>query len=600
MLILEVLEEGAVRLSVEISGPVEVGRQRTGEPAPYVLVTPAEGPPRLLVARQDENNVSRRHFRLAPLPGGGALLSNFSPVPLIFEESDEAGTAVPPNASVERAPPFTLSLFGRSIRARPAPGGPGEMHSLAGRTIGPGSGPRATLAPPTLAGADLGPLIGYLQQAVGVLQKSTGSVDFLEQAVEAMVDIVGLHTARVLLVEGDDWAVAASHPKEAAPGWWPSARVLGRVRREKRTFWLEVGDAGGDSLQGVQTVVAAPLLSADEQVIGALYGERHLERKGEVGPVGKLEALLVDLLASGVATGLARQEQERAALAAQARFEQFFTPSLARHLARQPDLLEGREAEVTVLFADVHGFSRFSERLGPADTVRWVGDVLGELSGLALAEGGVLVDYIGDEMMALWGAPEAQPDHAERAVRAALAFVAALPKLNERWAGVLGTPMDLGIGVCTGPAYVGNTGSRHKFKYGPLGSTVNIASRVQGLTKYLKCQALVTASTRARLGPAFSARRVCRARLVNIAGPVDVYAVEPPGDELRGLIFQRTEEALAALEEGDFGKAVVLAGAALQLHPSDGPLRLTLARASQMLVEEGQAAWCPVWSPPGK
>src|SRR5204863_6773170 len=112
---------------------------------------------------------------------------------------------------------------------------------------------------------------------------------------------------------------------------------------------------------------------------------------------------------------LARQEQERAALQAQVRFEQFFGTELACQLCQEPDLLEGREAEVTLLFCDVRGFSRVSEKLGPAGTVRWIFDVMGDLSKCVLDEGGVLVDYVGDELMAMWGAPQEQPDQSERA-----------------------------------------------------------------------------------------------------------------------------------------------------------------------------------------
>jgi class 3 adenylate cyclase len=109
--------------------------------------------------------------------------------------------------------------------------------------------------------------------------------------------------------------------------------------------------------------------------------------------------------------------------------------------------------------------------------------------------------------MAMWGAPKDQPDHAERAARAALAMLAAVPELNARWQAELGEPLDLGIGLNSGPAQVGNTGSRYKFKYGPLGNTVNLASRVQGLTKYVKCRLLVTAATRRGLAANFIAGR---------------------------------------------------------------------------------------------
>ena len=127
---------------------------------------------------------------------------------------------------------------------------------------------------------------------------------------------------------------------------------------------------------------------------------------------------------------------------------------------------------MTLLFADVRGFSRISERLGPAGTVNWINDIMGALSTCVLDHQGVLVDYIGDELIAMWGAPKEAPDHARRACRAALDMLAKLPELNERWRSTLKEPMGLGIGINTGVAQVGNTGSAYKFKYGALDAWV--------------------------------------------------------------------------------------------------------------------------------
>src|SRR5262249_39402786 len=162
-----------------------------------------------------------------------------------------------------------------------------------------------------------------------------------------------------------------------------------------------------------------------------------------------------EVLACAVAAGLARVEQERAALAERVRFEQFFTADLARQLAAQPDLLEGRDVEVSLLFCDIRGFSRVSEKLGPAKTGAWVGDIMEALSECVLKHQGVVVDYIGDELLAMWGAPQAQPDKAALACRAALDMRALLPQLNERWQPLLGEAIDLGIGINTGVARVG-------------------------------------------------------------------------------------------------------------------------------------------------
>ena len=134
----------------------------------------------------------------------------------------------------------------------------------------------------------------------------------------------------------------------------------------------------------------------------------------------------------------------------------------------------------------------------------------------------MLVDYVGDEMMAMWGAPQAQPDHAERACLAALAMLDQLPDLDARWRATLGEPMAFGIGIDTGVARVGNTGSRRKFKYGPLGNTVNRASRVQGATKHFKARVLITSTTSAKLGPEFQTRRLGKTRVVGMAEPLEL------------------------------------------------------------------------------
>jgi adenylate cyclase len=304
-------------------------------------------------------------------------------------------------------------------------------------------------------------------------------------------------------------------------------------------------------------------------------------------------------LACGVATGLARQEKERQALQSQVRFEQFFGPDLAAQLADEPDLLKGRAAEVTLLFCDVRGFSLASERLGPERTVEWISDAMSELSECVVNEQGVLVDYIGDELLAMWGAPKPQSDQAERAVRAALAMRSRLPALNARWQDKLGEAMDFGVGINTGPARVGNTGSRFKFKYGPLGNSVNLASRVQGLTKYLGCPLLVTQETRDRLGKDFLARRVVNARVVNITEPVDLYEVEPAGSVERRRFFGESEAALDELERKEFSQAARLSGALLHEHAGDVPLLLVLSRAAEMLMRGG-VGFQKVWEAPGK
>jgi adenylate cyclase len=286
-------------------------------------------------------------------------------------------------------------------------------------------------------------------------------------------------------------------------------------------------------------------------------------------------------------------------MAARVQFEQFFTPALAAELAARPDLLKGRNLEVTLLFCDIRGFSRISERLGPVGTVEWISDVMGILSDCVLAHQGVLVDYLGDELIAMWGAPQEEPRHAQLASRAALDMLERLPTLNQRWSKKLGESFRFGIGINTGIAQVGNTGTHRKFKYGALGNTVNIASRVQGATKYLRTTLVITGTTQAQLDPTFSTRRLCKAALVNIAEPVALYEVATSGEAAWTHLKSAYEQALNEFESRNIGKAVRILGNLIAERPDDGPSLILLSRAVNCMVEDA-AEFDPVWELPGK
>jgi adenylate cyclase len=590
--------------SADLTGPAELGRQNKGEQAPYCQLQTVEGC-RIVLARLDEDMISRRHLRIEPLPEGRVRLTNLSQRQAVRLAD---GSRLEPGASSEARLPTTVMLGSRTIRLQ-LPTGPEadeNLQSLSEMTRAPGrdiSLARVPLGRSLMAGPSVGveDLVGWIEAALGVLQGAAGSTDFFLQAARAVVDLAGLDSARVLLRQDDDWNVHAVQNAPDAPpetDWQPSRQVLARLVAEKRTFWQVPSGQHADSLRGVKAVVAAPILDRHGQVIGALYGDRR-HRSATWRPISRLEALLVQVLAGAVAAGLARLEQEQAAVRARVQLEQFFTRSLYQELEAHPELLDPRDADVTVLFCDIRGFSRISEKLGAARTVEWIRDVMGALSECILAEEGVVVEYIGDELMAMWGAPAQASDHAARACRAALALLGQLPVLNERWAEVLGEPMDLGIGINSGSARVGNIGSRHKFKYGPLGNTVNLASRVQGATKYLKTRILLTRAVRDQLGEDFALRRLCQVRVVNIHEPVELYelaaANRPEWQQLR----KDYEAALTHFETGHVRTAVRILANVHCEYPDDGPTLVLLARAVAGLARE-TTPLDPVWELPGK
>ncbi|MBL8796781.1 MAG: adenylate/guanylate cyclase domain-containing protein [Planctomycetia bacterium] len=586
--------------TADVQGIVELGRATDKEAPPYHTARIA-GVWRVVIARLDETSFSRKHLRIEPLANDRARLQNLSnTLPVRLTD----GSQLAPGGAREVRLPVVVSFGKRSVRFQPdeaddATAAP--LQSLVEVTRAPRREEMSRQLKKFSASTDsisLETLMPWLHTALAVLQSAAGASDFFDKAARAMVDLVDMDSGRVLVRDGDDWHVAAqADGGRADASWRPSRQVLSRVLEEKRTFWNTPAQAAA-SLVEIKAVVAAPISDRNGDVIGALYGDR---RQGDAGarPVSKLDAMLVELLASGVAAGLSRVEQEQAAVRAQVQFEQYFTPQLARQLATQPDLLEGRDADVTLLFCDIRGFSRISSQLGPVKTFEWIGSVMEALSACVYEHGGVLVNYIGDELMAMWGAPEAQPDHAALACRAALRMLECLPALDERWRGTLGAPLAVGVGVNTGPARVGNTGSTRRRMYGPLGNTVNLASRVQGATKYLKTPLLITEATRARLGDEFRARRLCQVRVVNIPEPVALYELAPTASADWAALRTGYEAALAEFERGEFRQSAASLGRVLGDFPLDGPSLILLARAANALVQEPEH-FDPVWELGGK
>jgi adenylate cyclase len=600
---IQVSENQQLIFAGESDAPIELGRQADRSEEPYSLRR-LEDHWRVIIARLEEHNVSRRHALVEAGPAKCAQLTNLSAQqPIRLAD----GRDLRPHDSCVAPLPLTLTLGNKMVRIQE-----GEADDLPLQTLeeaasppGQGSAILATLGMP--ADAQIGPesLIRALQAVLDVLHSATGSPDFLAQAARAVVDLVRLDSCRVLMLEEEQWK---THTVQAAPhvlaeeDWHPSRQILNRVRQGKKTTWQapELAVAPTHSLCGVKAVVAAPILDRRGEVIGVLYGDRRREGLGIASPsLTKFDAMLVELIATGVAAGLARLQQEKAALSARIQFEQFFTVELARQLEAQPDLLQGREAEVTILFCDIRSFSLFSERLGPARTVAWISDVMEVLSDCVLAHRGVVVDYIGDELMAMWGAPEKQTDHAKLACTAALTMQDQLPKLNERWQSFLGEPMGLGIGINSGVARVGNIGSPRRFKYGPLGTTVNLASRVQGATKYLKTSLLITGSVHAQLPAEFDTRHLCKARVVNIAEPVHLYELVGQATPAWLELKIGYEEALKQYENKAFRRAAGILGRLCLDYPQDDPTLFLMSRAVHCMVEE-PADFDPVWVLAGK
>ncbi|HSI22120.1 MAG TPA: adenylate/guanylate cyclase domain-containing protein [Methylophilaceae bacterium] len=180
-------------------------------------------------------------------------------------------------------------------------------------------------------------------------------------------------------------------------------------------------------------------------------------------------------------------------------FGRFLDPRVVQSLVNRGETtqsLSGRSGDISVLFSDIRGFTTLSEASTPEEVVELLNGYFTLQSGAVFGQEGTLDKYIGDAIMAFWGAPEHQPDHAARAVAAALDMSERLEKFREL-AGPLGSELEIGIGVHSGPAVVGFIGSENRQDYTAIGDTVNLASRIEGHTKGI-CRVLVSEETKNR------------------------------------------------------------------------------------------------------
>jgi adenylate cyclase len=428
-------------------------------------------------------------------------------------------------------------------------------------------------------------LVHWFETLVQVQQAAATSAEFFDATARAVVDLVGLDRGMVLLREGDGWRIAAAAPSSGRPF---SLTILDEVVRLRRTLFRNLDSASTSaSLVGIDAVAAAPILDSGGEVMGAVYGARELQFGRDLPAISELEASVLQVLAAAAGAGLAREQERERAMRSRLQFEQFFTPKLADELARDPALLAGRERELTVLFSDVRSFSRLSARLGARRTFEMMQDVMDLQTARIRETDGVVVDYVGDGLLAMWNAPADQPDHAARACASAVAIQRGMPALSARWEGEAGQPLRLGIGIHTGPALVGNTGSNIKFKYGPMGETVNLASRVENATKALGVPVLLTEATRGRLPVSTPARRIGPVRLEGFDTPIDLSELHTGDVDGR---WERSrsayEAALECFEARRWQEACHLLAGLLGEGVYDTPSIQLLTRAAECLRQE--------------
>ncbi|MDE2180361.1 MAG: CHASE2 domain-containing protein [candidate division NC10 bacterium] len=217
----------------------------------------------------------------------------------------------------------------------------------------------------------------------------------------------------------------------------------------------------------------------------------------------------------------AQEEREKRRLA------RYFSPAVLQEIVRYPDKLSvgSDRRRVTILFSDIRGFTSISERLPPEEVVDLLGEYLTAMSEIIFKHGGVIDKFIGDAIMALYGVPLPYEDHAARAVRTAIEMQEQTSRLSPRWVAACGEPLKVGIGINTGEAVVGSMGSVQRLEYTAIGDTVNLASRLEGLTKDFETSIVISQETQQEISGLLDASPLGQIKVKGRAAQVRVYAV---------------------------------------------------------------------------
>jgi adenylate cyclase len=276
-------------------------------------------------------------------------------------------------------------------------------------------------------------------------------------------------------------------------------------------------------------------------------------------------------------------------------FKQYLSPVVIEQLIANPEKLNlgGERRMLSIYFSDVQGFTSLSEALSPEELTSVLNEYLSAMTDIIQDEGGTVDKYEGDAIIAFWNAPLDLADHGVRAVRASLRCQEKLAELRPYFKNRTGKDLFMRIGLNSGPAVVGNMGSKTRFDYTMLGDAVNLAARLEGVNKQFGTYTMISENTLKEIGEAFAVRELSRIAVVGKKIPVRVYEpMSHQGFAARKDIFEAFAEALALYYRGDFRAA---RDAFSVLADKDPPAAKYLAQCER-LIATPPTEWEGVWT----
>ncbi len=337
-----------------------------------------------------------------------------------------------------------------------------------------------------------------------------------------------------------------------------SVSLLHLRRLRRRFLWITLGTTG---------LLATYLVFAQWLFASGLW-------IAVVFPVtGLVTVTLVTLVLGFLTEGLEKRRIRHL-------FAHYLHADVISELTDDPQRLKlgGERREVTVLFSDIRGFSSIAEQLDPQELALLVNQYLTPMTDAVLDEKGYLDKYIGDAIMALFGAPRPREDHPDLAARTAMAMLLRLARLNRKWGDRDWSPMRIGIGMNLGEVSLGNFGSERRFEYTAIGDTVNLASRLEGLNKVYQTAILVAEPLARRLQDDWWLRELDEVRVKGKEIATRIYELLGPRDEDCPVDLETFAGALRAYRAAQWDDARRGFEQVLADDEEDGPSRLFLGR----------------------
>ena len=259
----------------------------------------------------------------------------------------------------------------------------------------------------------------------------------------------------------------------------------------------------------------------------------------------------------------------------------FFSPNVLKDVLKNPEAMEPREAELTVLLTDVRNFTTITEQSGTKRMFDLLNDIFQVETQAVIAVDGSMEHFVGDQFLAYWGAPQKQPDAADRALETAANIISGLDALHATLEPAVRDLFGFGVAIHCGKALFGNKGARVRFDYGILGDIVNGAARIESLTKYYGVRMIITREVMEKAAKKPPARFLDRIRVKGKIKPLEMFEVLIEPTEKKLTLVKVYESAWKKYEGGDFAGAAAMLE---ELKEFDKPSAVLAGRCHEMIA----------------